>query len=179
MRSIPAGFRNVAGDPQVRLFDHGRERVEVAYRVFPDMGATVGDRRYAMARLGDGSVDVEVDGVQRRFEVSVWPGSGQVRVTVDGVEGAVDLIEASRSRPPATTIASGSLTAPVPGRVVAVLAEPGAVVTAGDALVVVESMKLEHTICAVEPGTVTAIAGVGDVVASGQVVAVVEPGQVS
>ncbi len=176
MRSIPAGFRNVAGDPPVRLFDHGSERVEVAYRVFPDVAASVGDQRYAMARLGDGSVAVEVDGVQRRFEVSVWPGPGQVRVTVDSAEGAVDLIEASRSRPPATTFASGSLIATVPGRVVAVPVESGAMVTAGEALVVVESMKLEHTIRAVEPGTVTAIAGVGDVVASGQVVAVVESG---
>ena len=95
MRSIPAGFRNVAGDPQVRLFDHGSERVEVAYRVFPDIEATVGDRRYTMARLGDGSVGVEVDGVQRRFEVAVWPGPGQVRLTVDSVDGAVDLVEAS------------------------------------------------------------------------------------
>jgi propionyl-CoA carboxylase alpha chain len=179
MRSIPAGFRNVAGDPQVRLFEHGSGRVEVAYRVFPDIEATVGDRRYTMARLGDGSVGVEVDGVQGRFEVEVWPDAGQIRITVDSVEGAVDLIEGSRSRPPTTTITSGSLTAPVPGRVVAVPVEPGAVVDAGDALVVVESMKLEHTISAVEPGTVTAIAGVGDVVAAGQVVAVVEPGQAS
>ena len=176
MRSIPAGFRNVAGNPQVRLFDHGSERVEVAYQVFPDVAASVGDRRYTMARHGDGSVSVEVDGVQSRFEISVWPGSGQVRLTVDSAEGAVDLVEASPSRPPATTIASGSLTAPVPGRVVAVPVEPGAMVTAGEALVVVESMKLEHTIRAVEPGTVTTIAIVGDVVASGQVVAVVEPG---
>jgi propionyl-CoA carboxylase alpha chain len=177
MRSIPAGFRNVAGDPQVKLFDRGSQRVEVAYRMFPDVAATVGDRRYTMGRLHDGAIVVDDDdGVQRRFEVFVWPGEGTVRLTVDSAEGAVDLVEASSRRPPTTTEAPGLLTAPLPGRVVAVPVGPGAVVATGETLVVVESMKLEHSISAVEPGTVTEVAAVGDVVAAGQVVAVVDPG---
>jgi acetyl/propionyl-CoA carboxylase alpha subunit len=165
----------VAGDPQVRRFDRGSERVEVAYRMFPDVAATVGDRRYTMGRLHDGSIAVEDDGVQRRFEVGVWPGEGTIRLTVDGADGAIDLVEVSPRPPPAATTAPGLLTAPLPGRVVAVPVGPGAVVATGDTLVVVESMKLEHSINAVEPGTVTEVAAVGDVVAAGQVVAVVDP----
>jgi propionyl-CoA carboxylase alpha chain len=176
MRSIPAGFRNVAGDPRVKLFDRGSERVEVAYRMFPDVTATVGDRRYTMGRLHDGSIAVEDDGVQRRFEVGVWPGEGTIRLTVDGADGAIDLVEVSPRPPPAATTAPGLLTAPLPGRVVAVPVGPGAVVATGETLVVVESMKLEHAISAVEPGTVTEVAAVGDVVTTGQVVAVVDPG---
>jgi 3-methylcrotonyl-CoA carboxylase alpha subunit len=51
----------------------------------------------------------------------------------------------------------GALTAPVPGTVVAVLVEAGAVVKRGDALLVLEAMKMEHTIRAPVDGTVAAI----------------------
>ena len=115
--------------------------------------------------------------VRRRFEVTVWSDVDPRRLNVDTTDGAVDLVEVSPTRPQPTPVSAGSLTAPVPGRVVAVSVAPGAAVTAGETLVVVvESMKLEHTLSAVEPGTVVEVAGVGDVVAAGQVVAVVAPG---
>jgi acetyl/propionyl-CoA carboxylase alpha subunit len=176
MPSIPAGFRNVPGDRHVTHLQYRAERLEVSYRLFPDVEAVVGDGRYAMSLVGDGSVDAEVDGVRRRFEVTVWSDVEPRQLTVDTVDGAVDLVQVSPSRAHATAVSAGSLTAPVPGRVVAVSVAPGAAVTVGETLVVVESMKLEHTVSAVEPGTVVEVAGVGDVVAAGQVVAVVAPG---
>jgi 3-methylcrotonyl-CoA carboxylase alpha subunit len=51
----------------------------------------------------------------------------------------------------------GRLTAPMPGKVIAVLAEPGAKVTKGQPLVVLEAMKMEHTIKAPADGTVEAV----------------------
>ena len=51
-------------------------------------------------------------------------------------------------------LAAGSLTAPMPGTVVRVGAEKGQQVAAGDVLVVLEAMKMEHAVRATADGTV-------------------------
>jgi 3-methylcrotonyl-CoA carboxylase alpha subunit len=51
---------------------------------------------------------------------------------------------------------AGSLTAPMPGRIVALPAPVGALVDKGAALLVMEAMKMEHTLCAPQKGTVRA-----------------------
>ena len=62
----------------------------------------------------------------------------------------------------------GRLTAPMPGKVVAVLASNGQQVKKGDALVIMEAMKMEHTIAAPGDGVVEEILyAVGDQVADG------------
>ena len=52
---------------------------------------------------------------------------------------------------------TGNLAAPMPGKVIAVLVKPGEPVTRGAALLILEAMKMEHTICAPFEGTVTAV----------------------
>jgi methylmalonyl-CoA carboxyltransferase small subunit len=65
--------------------------------------------------------------------------------------------------------ASASLTAPIAGTVVKILVEPGAVVAAGDTLVVLEAMKMETEITAPHDGTVATIdVAVGQAVSGGQ-----------
>jgi len=62
----------------------------------------------------------------------------------------------------------GRLTAPMPGKVIALLCEKGAKVVRGQPLVVMEAMKMEHTIAAPSDGEVTALVyAVGDQVAEG------------
>ncbi|SIT46397.1 Acetyl-/propionyl-coenzyme A carboxylase alpha chain (Includes: Biotin carboxylase; Biotin carboxyl carrier protein) [Paraburkholderia piptadeniae] len=62
----------------------------------------------------------------------------------------------------------GRLTAPMPGKVIAVLVEQGAVVEKGQPLLVMEAMKMEHTIGAPAAGKVAEVLyGVGDQVADG------------
>ena len=76
---------------------------------------------------------------------------------------------------PAGALAAGSLTAPMPGAVVRVLVEVGATVTAGQTLVVLEAMKMEHTVAAPAAGVVTQVlVGAGQQVDAGSVLAVVE-----
>ncbi len=62
-----------------------------------------------------------------------------------------------RDREYSASAATGGLTTPLPGVVVAVLAAVGQKVAAGEALMVVEAMKMEHTIAAPHAGTVEAI----------------------
>jgi len=53
--------------------------------------------------------------------------------------------------------AAGSLTAPMPGRIVKVMTQPGAKVGKGEALLILEAMKMEHTITAPAEGTVKTV----------------------
>jgi geranyl-CoA carboxylase alpha subunit len=74
---------------------------------------------------------------------------------------AVDLfIEDASFDPPETgpnAAAANELRAPFNGKVIAVKAQPGATVAKGDAVVVLESMKLEHSITAARDGVVRSI----------------------
>jgi 3-methylcrotonyl-CoA carboxylase alpha subunit len=62
----------------------------------------------------------------------------------------------------------GRLTAPMPGKIVALLVEKGAVVAKGAPLLIMEAMKMEHTIYAPASGTVEGLLyTVGDQVTDG------------
>ena len=79
---------------------------------------------------------------------------------------------------PADAVASGSLLAPMPGTVVAVKVEPGTPVAAGDPVLVLEAMKMQHTVTAPHDGTVTELqVEPGRRWPSGEVLAVVEEEQ--
>jgi len=52
--------------------------------------------------------------------------------------------------------AGGSLLAPMPGKIISLLVEPGASVVQGQALLVMEAMKMEMTVCAPRAGLVAA-----------------------
>ncbi|WP_321893724.1 acetyl/propionyl/methylcrotonyl-CoA carboxylase subunit alpha [Paraburkholderia tropica] len=70
---------------------------------------------------------------------------------------------------------AGRLTAPMPGKVIAVLVEKGAHVTKGTPLMVMEAMKMEHTIAAPSTGKIGDILfEVGDQVADGSQLLVLE-----
>jgi 3-methylcrotonyl-CoA carboxylase alpha subunit len=65
-------------------------------------------------------------------------------------------------------VEGGSLVAPMPGKVIALLVEAGARVARGQPLLVMEAMKMEHTLAAPGDGEVTELPyGVGDQVAEG------------
>ncbi len=71
-----------------------------------------------------------------------------------------------------------ALTAPMPGTVTVVKVAPGDEVTAGQSLLVVEAMKMEHVISAPHAGTVTELdVTPGTTVAMDQVLAVVTPAE--
>ena len=68
------------------------------------------------------------------------------------------------------------LIAPMPGKVIALFVEPGSTVTKGDKLLVLEAMKMEHTLCAPADGTVRAcFYAVGEQVSEGEPLVEFEP----
>ena len=71
---------------------------------------------------------------------------------------------------------AGGLLAPMPGKVIALIAEAGATVEKGAPLLILEAMKMEHTITAPAAGTVKGFHfAVGDQVGDGMELVDFEP----
>lgn len=170
---IPAGFRNVVSQPQVTTFVRGGldgEELEVRW---------YGGRSFRSADL-DGVVVIDVTpdqvvleqgGVRRTFALHVTGDA----VDVESSLGHVALRKKSRFVDPSSQVAEGSLLAPMPGSVVAVHAAVGDEVAEGQPLLVMEAMKMQHTIAAPYAGTVTELsATAGQQVEAGTVLAIVE-----
>ncbi len=105
----------------------------------------------------DGRLTATLDG--RRREALVNRHGLEVTVIARGPGGLGGTFRLSLIDPIAAAGAAdaegGRLTAPMPGRVVTVLVEPGAVVERGQPLMVLEAMKMEHTITAPADGAIT------------------------
>ncbi|SCF84116.1 propionyl-CoA carboxylase alpha chain [Streptomyces sp. Ncost-T6T-2b] len=116
---------------------------------------------------------LEVDGVTRHFAVTAYAD----RVHVDATDASYTFTALPRFTDPATHTAPGSLLAPMPGTVVR-LAEglaAGVTVEAGQPLIWLEAMKMEHRILAPASGTLTALhAAPGHQVEVGALLAVVQ-----
>ena len=91
------------------------------------------------------------------------------KLVVFGERGSLALQEFDPVAHAADTAGSGGrLTAPMPGKIVALLAKVGEAVAAGQSLAVMEAMKMEHTLTAPRDGTVSELLyAVGDQVAEG------------
>jgi propionyl-CoA carboxylase alpha chain len=169
-QGIPVAWRNVTSQPQRTEFLAAGvdEPLVVPWHGGRDGylvdGATV---RHA----GADAVTLEVDGLAATYTVAI---SGEV-VDVDSPGGHVRLTRVARFIDPADAIPSGSLLAPMPGTVVKVAVADGDEVEAGDVVLVLEAMKMQHTIAAPSAGRVTTLnAQPGQQVASGDVLAIVE-----
>ncbi|MFC8429656.1 biotin carboxylase N-terminal domain-containing protein [Streptomyces sp. NPDC057253] len=164
-RSRFGGFRNLPSTPQTRRYEMAGEEHEVRYRHTREGLEADGVR---VLHADAGGVVLEVDGVQRKFEVSRY--GDQLYV------GGVSLTALPRFPDPTAQLAPGSLLAPMPGTVVRVadgLTE-GSAVEAGQPLLWLEAMKMEHKITAPQTGTLSELnAVVGQQVTVGSLLAVV------
>jgi acetyl/propionyl-CoA carboxylase alpha subunit len=157
LATLPSGWRNVPSGPQRVEFTSDGEDVEVCYRFSGDAvrAAVAGDDFPALvlhSATAD-SVDLEVAGLRRSFTVR---RVGEISY-VDSSLGASILVEVPRFSDPGSSTAPGSLLAPMPGVVVRVAVAVGDRVAAGAVIVVLEAMKMEHSVVAPVDGTVTEI----------------------
>jgi 3-methylcrotonyl-CoA carboxylase alpha subunit len=125
--------------------------------------------------MGPSALRIHREGVSHTMSGEIGSG-GTLRADIDGVTfeanvfirgGAIHLFRAGRHHVlewvdpylPVSTAQDhhGGLVAPMPGRIIAVLVENGARVAAGTALVVMEAMKMEHTVTAPFEGVVADI----------------------
>jgi 3-methylcrotonyl-CoA carboxylase alpha subunit len=135
------------------------------------------------ARRADGRLAIVLDGVRRAVrvldhprETGIEPGAA-LTVFIGGESW--QLVEVDPLAPPASAdVTAGRLIAPMPGRVVQLLVAAGQRVRQGQPMIVVEAMKMEHTIAAPRDGTVAAVHyAPGDLVDEGAELIALDPGE--
>ncbi len=170
--TLPSGWRNVFSAPQRVAYTAASETYAVAYRITRDnVQASVNNLpMHALVHAASPDrVDLEIGGTRREYRIH----QVGAEVYVDASDGSSALSEVPRFGDPEKVTPTGSLLAPMPGLVLRVLAEVGAVVTAGQPLLVLEAMKMEQTVSAPASGVVAELrAKAGEQVSTGQVLAV-------
>lgn len=133
----------LSGTDETRIFAQGHASKNGQTTV---LDARIGERRYNATLVADGDH-------RHVFH------AGQTFV----VERLPDL-----QRTADTKIGGGGLRAPMPGAIIALLAEPGGILKTGEPLLVMEAMKMEHTIVAPSDGMLASFHfAVGDQVLAG------------
>ncbi|MEU1511954.1 biotin carboxylase N-terminal domain-containing protein [Streptomyces sp. NPDC005811] len=160
------GWRNLPSQPQTKRYAAGDEEIEIAY-THGRSGLTA--EGVQVVHADPSLVVLETDGVRHRYEVARYGDRVHVNATT--------LTALPRFPAPHTQHAPGSLLAPMPGTVVKLA--PGLItgssVEAGEPLVWLEAMKMQHVISAPATGTVTAVqVREGQQVQVGALLAVVE-----
>jgi 3-methylcrotonyl-CoA carboxylase alpha subunit len=125
----------------VRRLAHGEEERTVHLGVVTRDAPGGGRPAVPLAFDGRDAIHVDVDGQSLEFHVAPAP-------TVE---------EALRHASAHVGEGSALLTAPMPGRVIAVRATPGAAVHAHQAIVIIEAMKMEHAVVAPIDGTLVGL----------------------
>jgi propionyl-CoA carboxylase alpha chain len=175
LATIPSGWRNVRSQRnQIALVtDDGP--IEASYVVGKGTPSVEVQNQAvdiaAVYAVEPDLVDMAVGGIRMVFRVH----RVGAEIYVDSVLGSEHFTVPPRFPVAQAAAAVGSMVAATPGRVVAVLVAPGDVVTSGDVLMVVESMKMEQATVATVSGRITAVAfGVGDQVGAHDVLVTIE-----
>jgi propionyl-CoA carboxylase alpha chain len=177
LAGFPSGWRNSSMPPEETRFRpaHGDGEVVVRYQSRRDgsfwVDAGDGDQHLLVRERTADGVTLEIDGRRRSFAL-VQDGP---RWHVQGPDGDVQLTEMPRFPDRGLETPAGGLVAPMPGKVVDVLVQPGAKVQAGDLLLLLEAMKMEHRITAPMAGLITDVrVHPGEQVANGALLIVLE-----
>jgi propionyl-CoA carboxylase alpha chain len=160
---FPGGWRNVPSAPQRKRYTVGEREHTVEYRAGKVEGEDI-----TLVSATPERVVLDVSGLRRAFDVARHPGLVCV--------GPVALTPVPRFAEPGAALAAGSLVAPMPGTVLRVAVAAGDTVAAGDPLVWLEAMKMEHKITAPVDGVVAELpVSAGRQVEVGAVLAVLTP----
>ncbi len=170
--NVPSGWRNLPAGGQVTTLSLADHQVGVGYRM-----RMTGTQQWISARVAgvraqpvdveariwsagmrssapdvvNVDVDLEVDGLRRSVVVRGYPDSTW---WTDASDAQLRFLEQARFPDPAQASAGQGPTAPVPGTVTQVSVAAGDAVVAGQTLVVLEAMKMEHHVVAQTEGVV-------------------------
>lgn len=171
-RTLPAGWRNMASQYAQKTFlaDDDIDHV-VRYQCgrgksveLPDVADT------EVVTVGTEQVVLCHRGIRRTFDVARYGDD----VYVDTAGASVHFRRPPRFVDPSAVARPGSLLAPMPGSVIRVAVNEGDSVTAGQPLIWLEAMKMEHTVSAPADGVVSMLAvELGQQLAVGDVLAVI------
>jgi acetyl-CoA/propionyl-CoA carboxylase biotin carboxyl carrier protein len=174
---VPSGWRiGERAATTVRL--HAGERTDHVYLTGTPVAATAvvenGQSRTLAAALDGDRLVVTLDGLRTDYLVAAT--DGQIWLSGSGRTAVIEEVREAPVRPDDEHSGDAELVSPMPGSVVAVGVEDGAHVEAGAVVVVVEAMKMEHSLSAPVDGVVELLVAVGDQVKVGQPLARISAG---
>ena len=183
LNGFPSGWRNSRMPPERTTYRLGGDDIAIEYRSLREHSPTpaggglfemrIGelDRQVAVHRAEQGVIDFEVDGRRVRMQVAERDGQWLVH----GPAGDAEIEELPRLPVPGALDAKGGLTAPMPGNVLATHVHVGDDVRAGQLLLVLEAMKMQHRITAPFDGSVSELhVAEGDQVDNGALLVMLE-----
>jgi len=170
---VPDGWRIGAAAPTTIRLSGGERTVRIHIAGRPD-GAQAWlddatDRRAFSAGLDDTELTLTLDGVRRRHRVAEH--DGQLWIADAAGVANLRIVAETAARAAADHVGDAEVRSPMPGSVIATPAAAGTAVAAGDPVVVVEAMKMEHTLTAPVAGTVELLVDPGTQVQLDQILA--------
>ena len=169
---MPSGWTNGRLPNQKVTFEFENTEYDFEYKQKRDQKFLFSNNKEAFIYSSDeDGIDMIFDGKRHYSRVTESKNSILVHMPF----GDVMLELKPRFKMPGTEVTIGGLIAPMPGKVIDVKVKKGKKVKAGDTLVILEAMKMEHSIKASEDGTVSELLiSVNDQVENGALLMVVK-----
>lgn len=151
LSQIPSGWRNARLPSQRTSLRFAGQQIDLDYRSLRDGSFDLGERGSArIHHWSESAIDAEING--RRASARVTQSGEHLYVQTLRGTAAFEIVPRFEIRRPEAT--PGGLNAPMPGLILDVRVSAGQHVEAGETLVVMEAMKMEHVISAPRAGTV-------------------------
>ncbi|SNT42548.1 acetyl-CoA carboxylase biotin carboxylase subunit [Rhodococcoides kyotonense] len=174
--STPGGWRVGAHAPYTARFKVGDRSVHVAITGTPTSAKVTLDDQPPLALTAETAADTVTIVLDGRRDAMRFAHTATA-TWIAGPEGtwAFHPVDEPSVREADAHSGDAEILSPMPGSIIAVAASSGDTVTAGSAVVVVEAMKMEHTLTTPIDGTVELVVSVGDQVRVDQLLARVVP----
>ena len=153
-KHIPPGWHNARLPNQRTAFEMEGEVLEIQYKRQRDGSfMTSNDNKVLIHDWQTNSIDIEIDGFRHQSNISM----NDDLLLVQHPQGSKILTILPRFKSSDSKLVKDSLVSPMPGKVIEIKIEQGQVVSRGEELVVIEAMKMNHTISADQDGAVKEI----------------------
>jgi|TARA_B100000315_G_scaffold260186_1_gene319850 propionyl-CoA carboxylase alpha chain len=151
LENIPSGWNNARLPKQRIAFEMDSELIEIYYKSNRDGSFTVDNKeRVTLHHWSESEMDIEIDGMRTISSVTL---DGD-KLLVQCLGGNKLLIIQPRFKSSYEKEQQGSLVSPMPGKVVELIVNKGDQVKAGDNLLTIEAMKMNHIVKANEDGVI-------------------------
>ena len=169
---MPSGWTNGRLPKQKIIFEYEDQEIKVEYSQKRNGQFSFSDNKVAQIYSSDNeSIDVMFDGKRHISKIT----SSKNNILVHMPYGDVMLNVKPKFTLPGLEVATGGLVAPMPGKVIDIKVKKGKKVKAGDTLVILEAMKMEHSIKAAEDGVVSELLiSINDQVENGALLMIVK-----
>ena len=154
LKDAPSGWRNSRLPRQKISFEYSDKEINVTYKANRDGSFDLNENTKAnIIKWTTTGIDLEVNNT--RFFSKVTRKNDDL--VIHGPWGDALLKILPRFTLPGSELQAGGLVAPMPGKVIDLKVKVGSKVKKGDTLVILEAMKMEHQVKAIEDGKVTQV----------------------